>query len=77
MEYITAVTEMEYKLEFEPTKYIPYLTLMGELWDVFCKDFEETWSRYNGTALFWVSFVSTNSNLYSTLVIFVLHALLW
>ena len=45
MEHITAVAETEYKSEFEPTKYTPYLGLIGELWDVhvhvFCKDFEE------------------------------------
>ena len=35
MDYITAVTEKEYKSEFEPTEYISYLTLMGQLWDVF------------------------------------------
>ena len=52
MEYITAVAETEYKSEFEPTKYIPYLTLTGELWYVFCKDFEENWLRYNGTTLY-------------------------
>ena len=38
MENITAVTEAEYKSEFEPTKYTPYLALTGELWDMFCKD---------------------------------------
>ena len=41
MEYITAVTETQYKSQFEPTKYIPYLALMVKLWDVFCEDFEE------------------------------------
>ena len=52
MEYITAVAEMEYKSEFEPTKYIPYLALTGEVWDVLCRDFEENWLRYNDTALY-------------------------
>ena len=51
MEYITAVAETWYKSEFEPTKYIPYLALTGELWDVLCKDFKENWPRYNGTSL--------------------------
>ena len=53
MKYITTVTETEYKSQFLPTKYTPYLTLMGESWGVFCKDFEENWPRYNGTALYW------------------------
>ena len=44
--------EMESKSEFEPTKYIPYLALPGELWYVFYKDFEENWPHYNGTALY-------------------------
>ena len=30
----------------------PYLALTGELWDVYCKGFEENWPRYNGTALY-------------------------
>ena len=38
MTYITAMTETEYKSEFEPPKYIQYLTLTGDLWAVFCKD---------------------------------------
>ena len=31
----------EYKTEFETTKDIPYLALMGELWDVFGENFGE------------------------------------
>ena len=33
------------------TKYIPYLALTAELWDVFCENLGENWPRYNGTAL--------------------------
>ena len=33
------------------TRDTPYLTLMGKLWDVYCKDILEIWLRYNGTAL--------------------------
>ena len=54
MEYISGVTETEYKREFEPTKHIPYLALTGELWDELCKDFEENWPRYNDIALYSV-----------------------
>ena len=50
MIYLTAVTEAKYKLESEPTKYTPYLTLMGELWDVFCEDLGENLC-HNCTAL--------------------------
>ena len=32
------------------TKVTPYLVLTGELWGVFCEDFEGIWRRYNGTA---------------------------
>ena len=39
--YISAVTEVQYKSEFESTKDTPYLALMGELWGVFCEDFRE------------------------------------
>ena len=42
----TAVTEAEHKLEFRLTKDTPYLTLLGELWGVFCEDFGENWPRY-------------------------------
>ena len=38
--------------EFEPTKYIPYLALTGELWDVFCEDLGGNWPCYNSTALY-------------------------
>ena len=41
------VTKAKYKSEFEHTKDTPYLTLMGELWGVFCEDFEENWLLYN------------------------------
>ena len=30
----------------------PYLTLTGELWGVYCVDFEENWPGFNGTALY-------------------------
>ena len=49
--YSIAVAEVEYKSEFESTKYTPYLTLMGELWGVFCEDFGEKRPHYISTAL--------------------------
>ena len=36
--------------QFELTKYIPHLTLMGKLWDKFCEDFGESWLCYDGIA---------------------------
>ena len=39
--YNTAVNDAEYESEFESTKYIPYLALMGELWDVFVRIWEK------------------------------------
>ena len=50
--YTNGVTEAEYKSEFEHTKDTPYFALTGEIWGVFCEDFEENWPRYNGTALY-------------------------
>ena len=47
-------TEIEYKSEFESTKDTSYLALTGKLWGVFCEDFRENWSWYNGTALYVV-----------------------
>ena len=46
MAYITAVTGAEHKSRFEPTTYIPYLTLTGELWDVFYENLRENLSHY-------------------------------
>ena len=42
----------EHGSDFAFTKDTPYLALTGELWGVFCEDFEENWSRYNGTILY-------------------------
>ena len=39
--YITA----KYKSECEPSKDSPYLALTGELWGVFCENFQENWPR--------------------------------
>ena len=36
---------------FESTKYMPYFTLMGEQWDVFCQDLGENLLHFNGTGL--------------------------
>ena len=33
---------------------IPYLALTGELFDVFCEEYGENWSRHNGTVLYIV-----------------------
>ena len=52
MDYITAMAEAEYTPEFEPTKYKSLLALTGELWDAFCKDFDENWLHYNGTVVY-------------------------
>ena len=35
----------------KPTKNTPYLTLIGELWDVYHEYFGENWLGYNGTLL--------------------------
>ena len=45
--YINAVTEAEYKSEFEYTKDIPYLALTPKLLGVFCEDIGENWPNYN------------------------------
>ena len=37
--YIIAGTEAEYQSEAESTKDSPYLTVTGELWDIFCEYF--------------------------------------
>ena len=44
--------EAEHKSEFVLATNAPYLTLTGELWGVYYKEFGENWPRYNGTALY-------------------------
>ena len=39
--YNIAVSEVQHKSEFVPTKDTPYLTLSGELWGVTCEDLRE------------------------------------
>ena len=51
------MVETKYNLEFELTKYTPYLTLTGEIWDISCEDLKGNLPCYNGTkmtALFMV-----------------------
>ena len=48
---ITVITVAESESEFRITTDTPYLTLMGELWGVYCEDLGKNWPRYNGTAL--------------------------
>ena len=52
------MTEADYKSQSEPTKYIPYLTLRGQVWDVFCEDLRENWPCYNSTALYCLQYVN-------------------
>ena len=44
------MTEAKYASEVIFTKDTPYLALTG---DLFCADLRKSWSRYNGTALYW------------------------
>ena len=46
-----ALSGAEYNHEFEAAKDTPYLALTGELWSVFCEDFDENLWRYNDPAL--------------------------
>ena len=45
-------------INFRITTDTPYLALTGELWSVYCEDLGENWPRYNGTALYLVTFAS-------------------
>ena len=56
--YSTAMTVADHRPNFKLTTDIPYLTLMGELWGIYCKDIRENWSRYDGTALYEFHFFS-------------------
>ena len=59
----------ECKSNIKLTKDTPYLTLTGELWGVFCEDFEENWPCYNDTALYYgySSVVMVSHELYHTI----------
>ena len=48
------MTEAKYKTEVIFTKDTPYITLVGELWGVFCEDLGENWLRFNRTALYLI-----------------------
>ena len=52
IEHIIAVTGADNERKFEPTKDIPYLALMGELWGVCCENLCENSPRFHGTALY-------------------------
>ena len=47
MLHSTSVTEAEHASEFKLTKDTPYPTLIGELWGVYCNDFEENWPHHH------------------------------
>ena len=47
----------EHKSGLALTKDTPYLALAGELWDVYCDEFSEYWSRYNGIALYYDKYI--------------------
>ena len=53
------MTEAKYASEVF-AKDTPYLALTRDLWGVFCEDFGENWSRYNGTALYMEDWVRTH-----------------
>ena len=40
------MTRAGYRLDYELTKYTPYLTLTGELWSAFCEYLGEKWPCY-------------------------------
>ena len=42
----------EHQSDSELTKDTTYLALTGKLWGVYCEDWGENGSRYNGTALY-------------------------
>ena len=43
------MTAVQRKSDFKLTTDIPYLTLTGKLWGVYCEDLGETWQHYNDT----------------------------
>ena len=50
--YSTLVTDAQHKSKFVFITDTPFLALTGELWAVYCEEFGENWSRYNGTTLY-------------------------
>ena len=43
---------VEHRADFELTKDSPYITLMGELWGIYCEYFGKYWLFYNGTTMY-------------------------
>ena len=50
------MTEAESNTKIKLTNDTPYLVLTGELWGVYCESLEENGQRYNGTALYEITF---------------------
>ena len=50
--YDTAITVAESESDLRITTDTPYPALRGELWGVYCEDFQENCPRYNGIALY-------------------------
>ena len=67
-----AMTATEHRSNFKLTIYTPYHTLMGELWGVCYKNFEENWLCHNGIALFFdmVSLQHGFKDVYTSLAIY-------
>ena len=55
--YNNALTEVQGRTDFELTEDTPYLTLMSELWGVYCEHFDlgEHGLYYKSTELYWVT----------------------
>ena len=47
--FLFFIIVVESESDFRITTDTPYLALAGKLWDVYCKDLEENWPRFNGT----------------------------
>ena len=54
-------TQPEYEPDAGSPKHTAYLAFTGELCSVFCEYFWENWTRYNGTALYYLYIESRNS----------------
>ena len=48
------VTAAERVSDFNLTTDTPHLALKGELWGVYCEEFEENWPCYKGTTLYTI-----------------------
>ena len=64
--YDTVITVAEIGSDIRITTDSLYLALTGDLWGAYCEDFRENWPRYNGTALYMLTWHASYQGIFHT-----------